>query len=189
MACSDCGCQTALRSAARCFACHAAFRRNKSASTARDRFFQKVAMGSPNECWVWTGTAPNGYGQMSLSSNTGNSSPVLVHRFSYEIHVRPLNEGEVIDHLCRNTRCVNPDHLEAVSMAENTRRGLLHDVLRKKSVAILFCKRGHKYVWVGGKKQSCADCQRAMADKWRAQHRGRVNALQQIRRAAQKAPT
>jgi len=37
---------------------------------------------------------------------------------------RELREGEVIDHLCRNSRCVRPEHLEVVDNAENSRRGL-----------------------------------------------------------------
>ena len=48
---------------------------------------------------------------------------VLAHRVYYERHVGPVPEGLELDHLCRNPGCVNPEHLEPVTHAENIRRG------------------------------------------------------------------
>jgi hypothetical protein len=48
---------------------------------------------------------------------------IRAHRFAYELLVGPIPEGLVIDHLCRNRRCVNPAHLEPVTAEENWRRG------------------------------------------------------------------
>jgi hypothetical protein len=45
------------------------------------------------------------------------------HRFAYLEFVGPIPDGLVLDHLCRNKKCVNPDHLEPVTNAENLRRG------------------------------------------------------------------
>lgn len=42
----------------------------------------------------------------------------------YELLVGPIPEGLTIDHLCRNTMCVNPDHLEPVTHRENLMRGV-----------------------------------------------------------------
>jgi hypothetical protein len=53
----------------------------------------------------------------------------------YEHHVGPIPDGLVIDHLCRVHNCVNPEHLEPVTPAENTRRGhlakLTHDQVQE----------------------------------------------------------
>jgi len=66
-------------------------------------------------CWAWTGaTAGPGYGQFGRNG--------LAHRVAYERAFGPIPEGMEIDHLCRNRRCVNPDHLDAVSHEENLRR-------------------------------------------------------------------
>jgi len=72
-------------------------------------------------CWNWTGYLNRaGYGRFMHEGRMQ-----LSHRVSYETLVASIPEGLVIDHLCRNPRCVNPDHLEPVTKAENTRRGLL----------------------------------------------------------------
>ena len=87
-------------------------------------------------CWLWTGYAnSDGYGRIGSGGRAGtNGPPLLVHRVAYELLVEPIPEGMALDHLCRVQLCVNPDHLEVVTSAENTRR---HFALRSA------CKRGH----------------------------------------------
>ena len=70
------------------------------------------------DCWVWQG-APgrNGYGRISVRNRLE-----YVHRVAYEQFIGPIPAGLTIDHLCMVRLCVNPDHLEPVSRAENTRR-------------------------------------------------------------------
>lgn len=70
-----------------------------------------------DSCWNWTGALAKGYGRINHAGST-----YAAHRWSYEHHVGPIPEGLDIDHLCENTRCVNPDHLEPVTGPENTRR-------------------------------------------------------------------
>jgi hypothetical protein len=67
-----------------------------------------------NGCWNWTGKiASHGYGIFRSK---------YAHRAMYEKLVGVIPTGKLIDHLCRNRRCVNPKHLEIVTQAENLRR-------------------------------------------------------------------
>lgn len=80
------------------------------------------------EHWYWTGALTysridsGGYGQLSTRQN-GQRRRVRVHRFVYETLVGPIPDGLVIDHLCGVHLCCRPSHLEAVTLAENGRRG------------------------------------------------------------------
>lgn len=90
-------------------------------------------------CWLWLGTTDGkGYGRLNFCGG-----PVLAHRLSYEMHMGPIPEGLALDHLCRNPYCINPDHLEPVTIAENTRRGHVGEKNRQIKLSMTHCKRGH----------------------------------------------
>ena len=77
--------------------------------------------GYETPCWVWQrGSNGNGYGGIWTDGKWRRA-----HRVFYERHVGPIPAGLDIDHLCRVTRCVNPEHLEPVTEAVNVQRGRL----------------------------------------------------------------
>jgi hypothetical protein len=83
-----------------------------------DRFEAKFERGGPGDCWLWTaGKTYNGYGMFGTAECI-----TTAHRWSYMLYVGPIPDGLVVDHLCRVRNCVNPDHLEPVTHAENARR-------------------------------------------------------------------
>ena len=88
--------------------------------TTDERFAAKYSIDE-NGCWIWTAAKDgHGYGQFCTG---GRRSKTAAHRWSYERHVGPIPAGLDLDHLCRVPACVNPEHLEPVTRAENTRRG------------------------------------------------------------------
>lgn len=90
-----------------------------------ERFWSKVDKEDSDGCWLWVGGYSGGkngrYGCFSIGGRRGGMRPA--HRVAYELLVGPIPEGMVLDHLCHNTRCVNPRHLEPVSQEENMGRG------------------------------------------------------------------
>ena len=80
-------------------------------------------------CHLWQGTKTrDGYGIMTVAGRRD-----CAHRVAYRLRHGQIPEGKCLDHLCRRPSCVNPEHLEPVTQAENCRRGLrakltAHDV-------------------------------------------------------------
>jgi hypothetical protein len=131
-------------------------------------FFSRVQITS--SCWIWRGTmSPGGYPRFS---SLIHSKTMLAHRFSYETFVGELKEGMQIDHLCKNTRCVNPVHLDQVTPRENTLRsnGITAQYSRQTS-----CISGHPYNNIdtlylrSGRIRRCRICDREAAKRfyWR----------------------
>lgn len=106
-------------------------------------------------CWLWMGyvSKETGYGIY----NSPNNKKILMHRYFYEHHKGEIREGLVIDHKCRVRCCVNPDHLEAVTLSENVLRGEGHTAINARKV---HCKIGHLIEGVSGKNRYCTECKR-----------------------------
>lgn len=78
-------------------------------------------------CWDWLDPLhKNGYGKFFA-----DGAAHYAHRWSYEHFVGPIPDGLVIDHLCRNRACVNPEHMEPVTQQTNVRRGEAGERLRE----------------------------------------------------------
>lgn len=93
---------------------------------------------SDSECWQWIG-AKGEYGKIWVQE-LGRGYPV--HRVMWELFRGTIPEGYQIDHLCRNTRCCNPSHLEPVTHKENVRRGQSPWSSRHRDTQ---CFRGHAF--------------------------------------------
>jgi hypothetical protein len=133
----------------------------KPGPSVEERFWRKVVVND-GTCWGWKGgLTAAGYGQISDFHNS--PAKVYAHRLSYEIHVGPIPEGLVIDHLCRNRSCVNPEHLEVVTRHENNLRGEHPRYVAHRNGT---CLHGHPQTYENtrrrsdGSRHSCLVCYR-----------------------------
>lgn len=137
-----------------------------SAATDRgacDRFDASIEKDPASGCWLWTGTINrDGYGTFSHRSRH-----VLAHRLAYQRYKGAFPEGTITDHLCRVRNCVNPEHLEPVTNAENLKRG------RRWNSEKTHCPNGHEYsgdnLYIVGryrKYRQCRKCHKIAAHKY-----------------------
>lgn len=131
----------------------------------RARLMAKIEIDPVTGCWNWTASiSTNGYGQIMMP----DKKPRRAHRAMYELVKGPIPDGLWIDHLCRNIRCCNPDHLEPVPPVINTRRG------EAVKATDTHCANGHS--WAEGDNErirpsdgarECRACNRDKAARYR----------------------
>ena len=121
----------------------------KSKLSDLERFMQYVSIDEESGCWIWTGyTNVDGYGMFCI-----NRKAIVSHRVSYELRVEPNCRWQaagsqlprskkcVRGPLCPHRRCVNPDHLDVVTLLENLQRAEISEARLLKT----HCPRGHAY--------------------------------------------
>lgn len=130
------------------------------------RFVEQITINPITQCWEWQGKrSKDHYGEFSVSYLGRQTSKA--HRFSFLIFNGYLpTRGRDVDHKCRVRYCVNPDHLQDVTHAEN---GWL------RSAAQTACREGHPfdeantYVTPKGHRV-CKKCRYAKLVLWRKRH-------------------
>lgn len=125
------------------------------------RFQESYIINSDTNCWEWQRTTSNlGYARFFYDHRLGYG-----HRYAWESAHGPIPQGLTLDHLCRNRRCVNPDHLETVTLKENLLRG---DTPTARAALRTHCHQGHPVE----PRQPCRLCRMLTDRRFRARHPG-----------------
>src|SRR6185312_8509203 len=113
-----------------------------------EELIRLYALPEPNSgCWLWDGGLNEaGYGIVNTKlPGMTKPRPVRAHRISYMLFKGEIPPGLELDHKCRVRSCVNPDHLEPVTHAENIRRGEMHLRHQEHYRKQVTCKNGHPF--------------------------------------------
>lgn len=106
-----------------------------------ERFSTKFTLDNSG-CWLWSAAInPDGYGIFGIDKRHTFGA----HRISFSIVNGDIEPGLQLDHLCRVRNCVNPKHLEEVTLAENTARSTFFQVINSRKQVRTHCPHGHAY--------------------------------------------
>jgi hypothetical protein len=92
-----------------------------------------------HDCRIWANACDRGYGRIYL-----DGSAQRVHRVMWELKHGPIPDGLTIDHLCRVRNCVNTEHMELVTAAENGKRAKQFRRAANQTLSRL-CRNDHEY--------------------------------------------
>lgn len=161
--CPQCGRYRSRRNLAR----HLKSCDSKPELSTEERFWQRVEKSGRGGCWNWTGSVAsnNGYGRIRVEGVTWRA-----HRLAWTLLVGDIPDEMVIDHICRNRRCVNPDHLRVVTAYVNSTENTVGNATKTH------CKHGHEFTeantYVYDKGRACKACMRIRNARRNSEVRG-----------------
>lgn len=140
------------------------------------RFLNFISYDRINGCWLWTGNKRNGYGMFRYLGRM-----VSAHRFSFELIKIKIPPRLELDHLCRVTNCVNPDHLEPVTQYVNNMRS---DSPAGRNARAVNCPQGHVFVEHGyvnsNGRRECRLCKREYSREFMRQKRAGIKDIRVV---------
>ena len=142
------------------------YKRDKQLQRMLNRIVRDEATG----CWLWQGyCAKDGYAMSHITVGLGTYLIRKAHVVMWWlVKQHPVPNGLELDHLCRNRKCVNPDHMEPVTGCVNTLRGTSPVAI---NAAKTHCKRGHPLeganLLIQHGTRQCSACRSAWTRAWR----------------------
>lgn len=159
--CLDCSKLLSSRTVKRCKECYAKSRIGEKYPLKLITIDQLTAkfwkyVEKTEKCWEWKSCKNKaGYGKLGA----GKNNSLYAHRFSYELHKGVLEKDKHIHHICGNTSCVNPEHLEQLSSKQHTLKGNSFCGIEARQT---HCKHGHEFtldnIWTYNGHRKCKKC-------------------------------
>lgn len=150
--------------------------RMQNSRSIEERFWEKVEKRGPDECWPWVGAITSrNYGQMYTHTDGTKMVRDLAHRLAWIIEHGSIPDSLVIDHKCKNTRCVNTRHLRPVTQRDNSTIYAKETTPARINRAATHCKHGHEFTaantmsvrrWPNARNCKACSVLHARAEKW-----------------------
>ena len=147
--------------------------------SVKARFWARVDVRGPDECWEWQAGRTKGYGRFKSRSGP----QYMAHRMSLVLAGEIPKDGDVTDHICRNKACVNPKHLRFVSQQINATENSIG--IAAMNALKTHCKWGHeldgenlKFNALGGRV--CRACERRRMREYMRGVRSKARAEQEL---------
>lgn len=125
---------------------------NMSEPTLRS-YINENSTPAPGGCRDWAGSI-DGAGYGNLVATVGGERFKKAHRISYRVFKGEIPAGLMIDHICHNRACVNPEHLRAVSNMVNVQNRVGASAASKSRVrGVSWSKKNKRWVvqaWSNG---------------------------------------